>query len=428
MRLDVYMGGRKAGILEQPSPQEYRFTYHKDALPISLTMPVREVPYRSPYLHPIFQVSLPEGDLRALIESGLLKRVSTSGDLAILALVGAHLVGAVSVVPEGEPLPAAWDLPDVTRILHYGQAPDALLDLVRRHAAQAGVSGSYPKILAQQSALAGTLAVGGWIVKIPAAGRPDIAINEHYSLAAARYAGIETAESHLSEDGQILMVRRFDRHGGPSEGRPLAFEDMASLLGLPASRKFSGSVERIIKTIGIVCAGAARKEALTAFFRQYALAMVMRNGDAHLKNFGVLYTPGARDVRLAPCYDMVTMTAYAPMNPDGSTRDIPALTWAGKKRWPARRDLEAVGVACGLSPAHIGEVLDATVAGLTRAARDLHAYTAQHPACAPTTQKILALWRCGVAQSGYHDVVWEDAPDAHRPVRRAGASVSHSPQ
>ncbi|MDA8389285.1 MAG: HipA domain-containing protein [Gammaproteobacteria bacterium] len=67
--------------------------------------------------------------------------------------------------------------------------------------------------------------------------------------------------------------------------------------------------------------------ALEQFFRQYALAMILRNGDAHLKNFDVLYFPGGggTDVRLAPCYDMVTMAAYAPISPTGVTHDIPAL-------------------------------------------------------------------------------------------------------
>lgn len=138
-----------------------------------------------------------------------------------------------------------------------------------------------------------------------------MAMNELYSMLAAQRGGIETADTRLSDDGRHLLVRRFDRDAA---GNRLAFEDMASLMGLPSSAKFSGSVERIIKTLAAFCEGPLRASAPERFFRQYALAMMLRNGDAHLKNFGVLYSPqgGGNDVRLAPCYDMVTMAAYAP--------------------------------------------------------------------------------------------------------------------
>jgi serine/threonine-protein kinase HipA len=33
---------------------------------------------------------------------------------------------------------------------------------------------------------------------------------------------------------------------------------------------------------------------LARFFEQLALSVMLRNGDAHLKNFGVLYTPKNR--------------------------------------------------------------------------------------------------------------------------------------
>jgi serine/threonine-protein kinase HipA len=39
------------------------------------------------------------------------------------------------------------------------------------------------------------------------------------------------------------------------------------------------------------------------------LNIALRNSDAHLKNFAVTYT-SAKDVRLAPVYDIVTVTVY----------------------------------------------------------------------------------------------------------------------
>lgn len=48
---------------------------------------------------------------------------------------------------------------------------------------------------------------------------------------------------------------------------------------------------------------------LARFYEQLVFSIMLRNGDAHLKNFGVLYThPG--DARLAPMFDVVTTAIY----------------------------------------------------------------------------------------------------------------------
>ena len=60
---------------------------------------------------------------------------------------------------------------------------------------------------------------------------------------------------------------------------------------------------------------------------------MLRNGDAHLKNFGVFYPYPAGPVSLAPVYDVVTTAAYL-------RSDLPALTLEGSKKWWPRKTLE----------------------------------------------------------------------------------------
>lgn len=50
--------------------------------------------------------------------------------------------------------------------------------------------------------------------------------------------------------------------------------------------------------------GLLRPE-LEMFFCQVAFSILMRDGDAHLKNFGVLYC-SETDIRLAPMFDVLT--------------------------------------------------------------------------------------------------------------------------
>ena len=93
------MHGRRAGTLAEHA-DGYSFAYDDtyDGPPVSLTMPVRAEPYRSPTFPPFFDGLLPEGwQLEALLRSAKLDR---SDRLGQLVTVGADMVGAVTVRPE----------------------------------------------------------------------------------------------------------------------------------------------------------------------------------------------------------------------------------------------------------------------------------------------------------------------------------------
>ena len=83
--------------------------------------------------------------------------------------------------------------------------------------------------------------------------------------------------------------------------------------------------------VSLFCAPGRRLAALRQLFDQVALSCILGNGDAHLKNFGVLYDdPTSEDVRLSPAYDLVCTTAYIP-------EDSLALTLGGSKSLFASR-------------------------------------------------------------------------------------------
>jgi serine/threonine-protein kinase HipA len=84
--------------------------------------------------------------------------------------------------------------------------------------------------------------------------------------------------------------------------------------------------------------------ALARLFDIVALSCIVQNGDAHLKNFGLLYR-NAADATLAPAYDIVNTTGYLP-------QDSLALTLGGSKSFFAARQtlLEFAG-RCQLRPA-----------------------------------------------------------------------------
>jgi serine/threonine-protein kinase HipA len=87
------------------------------------------------------------------------------------------------------------------------------------------------------------------------------------------------------------------------------------------------------------------------FFTMLVLSCAMRNGDAHRKNFGVLYE-GRGDVRLAPAFDIICTDVY----PEIESRM--ALSLDGSEAWPDAKRLERFGVRhCSLEPESTREII-----------------------------------------------------------------------
>lgn len=160
-----------------------------------------------------------------------------------------------------------------------------------------------------------SIPVPNLIVKAGSSAYPGLAANEFLCLRAARRAGILTPTFDLSHDGQLLLVDRFDIE---PDGTRLGFEDIASLMGLRvrdtlSDRKYHGSYEHVAQALRLV--GVAEAD-LHRFFEQVAFTAMVRNGDGHLKNYGVLYS-SSREVRLAPMFDVVTTSIYRYQRFDG---------------------------------------------------------------------------------------------------------------
>ncbi|ALM82855.1 type II toxin-antitoxin system HipA family toxin [Bordetella sp. N] len=400
MKLDVYVQHRLVGTLDQTEIGRFVFTYLPDApreLAVSLLMPVRAESWVSPILHPIFQVSLPEGALRQIIERVFAKKFDRFGDMELLAVSGENLVGQVQVVPSGEK-PANRSTQDTLVNLLSLDVKVLVKHYLGENARESGVSGGLPKFLArspiENEGGRATLSLDKWIVKLNDADHPHIVLLEHFGQMLARNMQLPTAETLLADDHSRLLVKRFDI--GHNDRR-LGFEDMCALLGQPARDKFSGSVERIVKTIRAYCPGFSGQHNVDLFYGQYLLAAVIRNGDAHLKNFGLIYQPG-QPPGLAPVYDMLTMAIYAPSDTAGEAQDGMAITLGGTKRWPAQRDFDLLAQVCSIGAARRREWLDQLRTALLLTGDSVIEFCAQHPGHGFIAQaaRMLELWSIGV--------------------------------
>lgn len=338
------------------SAGDYLFRYDAEAArsaEISLLMPVRAEEYRHRELHPIFQMNLPEGFVLELLRNRLAK-VAQVDPMLLLALSGSSSpVGRVHVssqtvdaLLEREQFPGE----KLSEILAWDGAHDIFADLVDRYILRAGISGVQPKVLVPEQvdvvSQRFTSKTSELIIKSGRGEYPGLAINEFLCMSIAQASGIPVPPFFLSDNAKLFVMRRFDRD---AQNSPIGFEDMAALMGLSANQKYSKSYAAIAKAIRLFCAPEAVQSSLKQLFEMVVLSCIVGNGDAHLKNFGLLYsTPNRRDARLAPAYDIVNTTAYIP-------EDVLALSLAGNKSlFASRLGLLDFAEICGVdTPAEI---------------------------------------------------------------------------
>lgn len=391
--LSVWAADQRAGLLERVSEQShYVFAYDPAAVSpsaqVSLTMPVRLESWSSRDLHPIFQMNLPEGALLEAIRRAIAK-LAGPDDMAILRVTGGNQVGRNRFsLPEGSAPGIVETHESLDDLLTYPDTAELFHEMVSRYALRSGVSGVQPKVMLDATER-GTAAIGRYIVKSWGAEYPQLAANEFFCMTAARRAGLPVPEFHLSSNGGLFVMKRFDI---TPEGEPAGFEDMCSLQALGTAQKYSSTYERVAKSIKDFVSGEFLQPAREQFFASLALSVMVRNGDAHLKNFAVLYDRPGAPVHLAPAYDIVTTTAYL-------RNDIPALSLAGTKKWWSRRMLEKFAVVhLALSAGKAGQILEEVADAVADTRGGLSAYIGDNPEFMEVGDRMLAAWESGLAE------------------------------
>jgi serine/threonine-protein kinase HipA len=194
---------------------------------------------------------------------------------------------------------------------------------------------------------------------------------------------------------RALPLRRFTypKTGAFSLLNVLTAQPRARIWAARIFACYDGSYELIAKRIGQFVAPEAQSQALEQLFATVALCCAIENGDAHLKNFAVLYENALSPVRLAPAYDLVSTTVYR-------ARDVMALELGGSKAFPARGRLIAFGrQACALSSARVSSVLQRVEQGASTAQVLIRKYTKQHPDFSNAGKHLTAAIERGLTRS-----------------------------
>lgn len=390
--VDVYSGdlaNAYTGRLSA-SNNKHIFSYDHDACEaLSLTMPLRDESYRYDQLHPVFQMNLPEGVLRQAIERFTAKQYG-SDDLTLLTILGRNQIGRIAYSSIDQP-PATLDgQPLALSDLLDHQDVGLFTDLLNRYAQSSGVAGVQPKVLVDiQSHI--TLPVEHYIVKSWGDDYPHLACNEMVCMSMARDAGLTVPDFYLSDNARLFITRRFDV---TEQGHALGFEDFCVLQGKSTKQKYDSSLEACSNTIRQYVSSDLLAQALYDFFKLTVLNIRLGNGDAHLKNSGIVYRHLA-DYRLgklpewsrdlAPIFDIVSTKPYLP-------RDMMALSLTGSKRWPKRKVLHTFAANhCQLSMAEIEQAEAEVEQGIRQNIPLLESLQAKHEGFADIGDRLRAL-------------------------------------
>ncbi|MBI3898678.1 MAG: type II toxin-antitoxin system HipA family toxin [Gammaproteobacteria bacterium] len=312
-RLIVSTPQGESGALDRESRYVFNYSTGDHSCEVSLTMPIRAESYASTTLLPVFAMNQPEGWLYRQIVERMAKH-ETIDDMKLLSIVGGNQVGRLTFALPGES--RSRPKPQVGRDELLTREPTrALFNFLVETYFESGISGVQPKVMIPDAEKPlphrATVAQSDLIVKSGGDEFPFLTQNEFLCMDAARRAGIRVPNFWLSNDGGLFVMERFDLN----EGRSFGFEDMAVLMGkapdTQGNYKYQGSYEAIARFIQAFCRDGEGLESRQRFFEYVALSVMVRNGDAHLKNFGLLYErPVAASPTLAPLYDVVTTTVY----------------------------------------------------------------------------------------------------------------------
>jgi len=327
--LRVLLNNRLVGHLTKEPSGAVTFRYDdswltwEHALPVSLSLPLREDAYRGEPVIAVFDNLLPDAEA---LRRRVAEKVGAAGTDAysLLAAIGHDCVGALQFATGDDPV-------DNIGAITGEAVDDAAIEQLLKGLAQAplGLSRDDPfriSVAGAQEKTALLYHEGRWlkphgttptthIFKTQIGRLPngidlsDSVENEYYSLKLAAACGLPVNEATIQTfgDTKALVIERFDRRW-TKNGRLLRLpqEDCCQALSVPPTRKYQNEGGPGLKDILDLMKGSDDPAADQAtIFKAQILFWLIGATDGHAKNFSVFLGPGG-SYHLAPLYDVLT--------------------------------------------------------------------------------------------------------------------------
>ncbi|TIQ08746.1 MAG: type II toxin-antitoxin system HipA family toxin [Mesorhizobium sp.] len=400
--LRVLLNNRLVGQLSKATSGAISFQYDETwlgwehALPISLSLPLREDAYRGEAVIAVFDNLLPDSEA---LRRRVAEKVGAGGADAysLLAAIGHDCVGALQFVgsdghheADGNITGEVVDDEAIEKLLNsLAQAP---LGLNRDDEFRISVAGAQEKTALLRYD-------GQWIK--PHGTTPTTHIfktqigelpngidlsnsveNEYYclKLAAAFDLPVNAATIETFGKTTALAIERFDRRW-TKDGRLLRLpqEDCCQALSVPPTRKYQAdSGPRLIDVLDLLKGSDTPAQDQLTVLKAQILFWLIGATDGHAKNFSVFLNPGG-GYRLTPLYDI--LTAQPSLDSRHIERKQMKLAMSVGKNKHYRMDevlgrhfvqtAEAAGVPKGLATDALSQMADTAAAALEKVEGEL---------------------------------------------------------
>jgi serine/threonine-protein kinase HipA len=327
--LRVLMNNRLVGHLHKAASGAIDFRYDQSwldwehALPVSLSMPLREDAFRGEPVIAVFDNLLPDSDA---LRRRVAEKVGAAGtdSYSLLAAIGRDCVGALQFVDDDHDhaedhgiVGDAVDDETIEKLLEgLAQAP---LGLFRDDDFRISVAGAQEKTallrhggkwLKPHGTTPTTHILKTQIGELPNGVDLSSSVeNEYYCLKLAAAFGLPVAQANIHVFGETtaLVTERFDRRW-TKDGRLLRIpqEDFCQALSVPPTRKYqSDGGPGIVQLFDLLKGSDDPAADQARLLEAQILFWLIGATDGHAKNFSIFLNPGGR-FRLAPLYDVLT--------------------------------------------------------------------------------------------------------------------------
>lgn len=322
--LNVYFKNKLAGYLTYDNGL-LSFQYDKDYItnneraPLSASLPLNDTIFNDNVARPFFDGLLPEDVARVQIARIL--KTDTRNTFALLKGIGADCAGAISIQPANVKIqdPAKPEY----RYVNDDEAYNILGSLKIRPLYigdddfRISGSGAQDKLIAcivnNQLALPLNGTPSTHIIKPNIEGYSNTTLNELFCMKLAKACGLNAPECFIKtiKDKKFYVVERYDREKNNGLWTRIHQEDFCQILNILPENKYESdggpSLESCFALLDKISVSASSK---IAFIDLVIFNYLIGNGDAHAKNFSVLYKNNIPE--LAPCYDLMCTAIMAP--------------------------------------------------------------------------------------------------------------------
>lgn len=370
--LSVYYHGDTIGSLNITKGRRYIFSYaeewlqREDAIPISISLPLRPGEFDEETSMSFFGNLLPESTIRDKLAKHY--GLSEKDSYGLLEVIGGECAGAINILPSEKIFEENGKYEEIPNEC----LSDLLVNITKRpflagdEGVRLSLAGAQDKLPVYYDGGKFFIPKGNkastHIIKTPIGGDyPYSVINEAFCMKLAKISGLPVPEVTVVRSTQepFYLIERYDRFSD-DKGNIIRLhqEDFCQALGVSPEQKYEESGGPSLADCFSLVSEYSVKPAVD---KQYLLKWVMfnlliGNADSHAKNISFLYNDG--EISLSPFYDLLCTKVYPGLNDAfsmkiGKKRDVRYLS---VHEW--KRLADAIAVKFSIFPQLRQELMD----------------------------------------------------------------------